>query len=188
MAGRTHRIVDKSWNGESRLWSSGENAGLGVLMRKIASQAKRKGRAAYDAFLDNIGGASPGIAPTLQCHVLFIFNMCWLNSVGRNCRIVETSTSAASPGNAKSDDEIDSLLSELDMDLTSFGVAGSTGGGYTGNQKEAPDTELQDLLKSLFTKEGVGQAVSSKKSLQRSMTVGCPLLSLDTTVRGSLQD
>ena len=69
------------------------------------------------------------------------------------------------------EDEIDDLLSELDMNLDTFSARPANVTRSGSNQAKATESELQGLLASVFTKEGVGTAVSSKKSLERSATV-----------------
>jgi hypothetical protein len=105
-----------------------------------AGTAKRKGPHAYEAFLDNLPAAAGSSSVSMQ-----------LPSLG-----------------GSDDNEIDSLLSELDMDLTNM-----SNGGHSAviGSKEATDSELQDILMSIFNKEGMGSVSSSKKSLVRSMTV-----------------
>ena len=90
------------------------------------------------------------------------------------CTVAPTIPTSSS---VQSEDEIDSLLSELDMDLSHFSAdTSSANKPVLHNQVEASDSELQDVLRSLLTKEGVGHVASGKKSLQRSMTVGVTLL------------
>ena len=68
-------------------------------------QAKRQGIAAYEAFLDGIKS-------------------------GSKARNLPRATS----GNEDGDNEIDNLLSELDMDLTSFGAPTQHSSASGGNQ------------------------------------------------------
>ena len=111
-----------------------------------AGTAKRQGADAYDAFLDNLcvtsgGGESLHTTPLPSYH-------------------------GGSGG-----DDIDNLLSELDMNGSLTSSSPSTRAATGGNQSKATEQELQALLADIFTREGVGAATSNKKSLQRSTTV-----------------
>eukprot|EP00750_Incisomonas_marina_P008113 INCI15242.1.p1 GENE.INCI15242.1~~INCI15242.1.p1 ORF type:complete len:906 (-),score=218.96 INCI15242.1:400-3117(-) len=110
-----------------------------------AGTAKRQGADAYDAFLDNLcvtsgGGESLHTTPLPSYH-------------------------GGSGG-----DDIDNLLSELDMNGSLTSSSPSTRAATGGNQSKATEQELQALLADIFTREGVGAATSNKKSLQRSTT------------------
>ena len=122
-----------------------------------AGTAKRQGGTAYEAFLDNLplpAGLGGGLSKRYSSS----------GSGGGG-----GGTSGGGGGGNGDGNEIDSLLSELEMDVG--GGNSRRGGG--GNQVEATESELQDILAALLAKEGVAKSPPTKKSLQRSTTVRC---------------
>jgi hypothetical protein len=116
-----------------------------VVLLTSAGTAKRHGMTAYDAFLDNLKMSASQ------------------NSFARSGG---GGGGGGGGGTAAegTDNEIDNLLSELNMDRH--------GGGFNNSQQQATETELRDVLVQVLQKEGVGAvATSSKQSLQRSTTV-----------------
>lgn len=118
-----------------------------IALLTSAGTAKRQGADAYDAFLDNLCATSGG-GESLHPKPLPSYS-----------------------GGSGGGDDIDNLLSELDMNGSMTSSSPSNRAATGGNQSKATEQELQTLLADIFTREGVGTATSNKKSLQRSSTV-----------------